>query len=72
MINKIIQEGKSEFEKTTDYKRLKYNVRKNIAEKYAYSIKNEKRYLKKCSLTIKKYLEIKKELKKIDTKYSLF
>lgn len=72
MINKIIQDGKSEFEKITDYKRLKYTIRKNTAEKYIHLIKNEKNYLKKCSLTIKKYLEIKKELKKIDTQYSLF
>lgn len=72
MKNKIIYEGKSEYEKITNHKRLKSTVRKNITEKYSDLIKNEKNYFKKCRLTVKKYLEIKKELKKIDTQYSLF
>jgi hypothetical protein len=72
MKNKIIHKGKSEFEKITDYVRLRYKVRKNTAEKYADLIKSEKNYFKKCKLIVKKYLEIRKELRKIDTQYSLF
>lgn len=72
MKNKFIHEGKSEYEKITAYKKVLYTIRKNTAKKYAVLIRNEKNYFKKCSLTIKKYLEIKKELRKIDTKYSLF
>ncbi len=47
MKNKIIYEGKSEYEKNTDYKRVKYTVRKNVAEKYSHLIKNEKSYFNK-------------------------
>jgi len=72
MKNKIIHEGKSLYEKSTDYKRVEYTVRKNIVEKYSDLIKDEKKYFKKCKLIVKKYLEIRKELKKIDTQYSLF
>lgn len=69
---KIIHQGKSEFEKITDYMRLRYNVRKNTAKKYSDLIKSEKNYFAKCRLIVKKYLEIRKELRKIDTQYSLF
>lgn len=72
MNNRIIQEGKTKYEAITNYKRLKYIVRKNCAEKYADLIKNEKKYFKKCSLIIKKHLEIREELRKIDTNYSVF
>lgn len=72
MKNKIIHQGKSEFEKIIDYIRLRYTVRKNTAAKYADLIKSEKNHIKKCKLIVKKYLEIRKELRKIDTQYSLF
>jgi hypothetical protein len=72
MNNKIIYEGKSNYDSITDYKRLKHIVRKNSAEKYSVLIKNEKNYFKKCRLIVKKYLEIKEELRKMDTNYSIF
>jgi hypothetical protein len=72
MDNKFIYQGKKSYESSKEFRRKKYEIKKNVSQKYTELLNNEKNIFKKIRLLINKKRELKKELDLINSKYILF
>ena len=72
MSNKLIYQGIKSYKKSKEYKQKKHEIYKKINNKYRILINNERSFIKRFLLFIKKKKELRNKLDKIDAKHILF